>query len=128
MPWLVRAAPSLDSGLRRNDGEGDESRGKDGAIRPRWSERGVATSDIHARPSVNGDGAEWPKVEQEVSRLFQNTSTAKACRVGGLHKAISLGYFSLGQQREVARWPAGQRKPAAGEQPGDPANTKSQIQ
>jgi hypothetical protein len=75
---------------------------------------------------VKGDGAVWPKVEQEVSRLFQNTSTAMACRVGGLDKAISLGYFSLGQQREVARAPAGVRKPAAGEQSGDQAKTYPQ--
>jgi hypothetical protein len=70
---------------------------------------------------VNGDGAEWPKVEQKEPRLFQSTSSYKACRVGGLDKAISLGSFSLGQQREGTRWPAGQRKPAAGEQPRDQA-------
>jgi hypothetical protein len=44
----------------------------------------------HALSSVIGDGAEWPKVEQEESRLFQNPSTAKACRVGGLHRPFLL--------------------------------------
>jgi hypothetical protein len=77
---------------------------------------------------VNGDGAVWPKVEQEVPRLFQTASSDSACRVGGLDKTISLGYFSLGHQREGTRAPAGVRKPAAGEQPGDQANTKSRIQ
>jgi hypothetical protein len=39
---------------------------------------------------VNGDGAEWPKVEQEELRQFQNASSAKACRVGGLHRPFLL--------------------------------------
>jgi hypothetical protein len=120
-----RTPTSLDSGLRRNDGEGHKPRSENGAVRLRWSERSTASCDTHAQPSVNGDGAVWPKVEQEVSRLFQKTSSAKACRVGGLDKAISLGSFSLGQQREGTRAPAGVRKPAAGEQPGDQANTKT---
>jgi hypothetical protein len=59
---VLRTSPPLDSGLRRNDGEGDESRGKNGVIRLRWSERSVATSDTHALTSVNGDGAVWPLV------------------------------------------------------------------
>jgi hypothetical protein len=95
-------------------------------VRSRWSERNATSCDTHALPSVIGDGAVWPKVEQEVSRLFQDASSAKACRVGGLDKAISLGYFSLGQQREVARWPQASESPAAGEQPRDQANTKNQ--
>jgi hypothetical protein len=39
---------------------------------------------------VNGDGAVWPKVEQEEPRLFQNPSTNKACRVGGLDRPFLL--------------------------------------
>jgi hypothetical protein len=39
---------------------------------------------------VNGDGAEWPLVEQEEPRLFQNLSTDRACRVGGLHRPFLL--------------------------------------
>jgi hypothetical protein len=50
----------------------------------------MATSDTHALPSVKGDGAVWSKVGQEVSRLFQSTSTAKACRVGGLDRPFPL--------------------------------------
>jgi hypothetical protein len=56
----------------------------------RWSEPSAATHDTHAQPSVNGDGAVWPEVEQEVSRLFQTTSSAKACRVGGLDRPFLL--------------------------------------
>jgi hypothetical protein len=59
-------------------------------MRLRWSKRSAATRDSHSPPSVNGDGAEWPKVEQEVSRLFQKTSSAKACRVGGLDRPFLL--------------------------------------
>ena len=84
----------MDSRLRGNDVEGDGVRNKDETAQPRWSKRSSATSDTHAPPSVNGDGAVWPKVEQEEPRKFQKPSTDKACRVGGLHKAISLGYFS----------------------------------
>jgi hypothetical protein len=65
-------------------------RSKNGAVRLRWSERSAATRDTHALTSVNGDGAVWPKVEQEVSRLFQNASTDKACRVGGLDRPFLL--------------------------------------
>jgi hypothetical protein len=72
-------------------------------------------------------GAAWPWVEQEGPRLFQNTSSLKACRVGGFNKAISLGYFSLGQQREVTRAPAGARKPAAGEPSSDSANVSESL-
>jgi hypothetical protein len=79
-------------------------------------------SCLSSLASVLRYGAEWPWVEQEEKRLFQITSSAKACRVGGFKKAISLGYFSLGQQREVTRAPAGARKPAAGEHPGGSAN------
>jgi hypothetical protein len=39
---------------------------------------------------VNGDGAVWPKVEQEEPRLFQDASSAKACRVGGLDRPFLL--------------------------------------
>jgi hypothetical protein len=81
---------SLDSGLRRNDGEGDEPRGKHETAQLRWSKRSAATSDTPAQPSVNGDGAVWPSVEQEEPRLFQNTSTDKACRVGGLDRPFLL--------------------------------------
>jgi hypothetical protein len=70
-------------------------------VRLRWSERSTTRCDTHTSTSVNGDGAVWPKVEQEEPRQFQNASSAKACRVGGLHKAISLGYFFLGQQRSL---------------------------
>jgi hypothetical protein len=85
-----RAPTLLDSGLRRNDGEGDEQRGKHGAAQPRWSEPSAATCDTHAQPSVIGDGAVWPKVEQEEPRLFQNPSTDRACRVGGLDRPFLL--------------------------------------
>jgi hypothetical protein len=57
-----RPPTSLDSGLRRNDGEGDEPRGENEADWLRWSERSAAISDTHALPSVNGDGAVWPCV------------------------------------------------------------------
>jgi hypothetical protein len=62
----------------------------------RWSgsvalERAKSCSHgTYAPPSVNGDGAVWPKVEQEEPRLFQTTSSAKACRVGGLHRPFLL--------------------------------------
>jgi hypothetical protein len=80
----------LDSGLRRNDGEGGEPRGKHGAVRPRWSRRRATTSNTHSPASVNGDGAVWPSVEQEVSCLFPTPSSYKACRVGGLHRPFLL--------------------------------------
>jgi hypothetical protein len=80
----------MDSRFRGNDAEGDGMQGKDEAVRPCWSEQSEASCDTHAQPSVNGDGAVWPTVEQEVSRLFQKTSSARACRVGGLHRPFLL--------------------------------------
>ena len=44
----------------------------------------------------------------------------------GCVQAISLGYVSLGQQREVTRAPAGGRKPAAGE-PGHQARSLGKV-
>jgi hypothetical protein len=60
------------------------------ATRPSWGKRSAAIRDIASLTSVNGDGAVWPKVEQEVSRLFQDASSAKACRVGGLDRPFLL--------------------------------------
>jgi hypothetical protein len=87
---VLARARSLDSGLRRNDGEGHRQRSKNEAAQPRWSEPSAASCDTPALPSVNGDGAMWPKVEQEEPRLFQTTSSAKVCRVGGLHRPFLL--------------------------------------
>jgi hypothetical protein len=80
----------MDSRFHGNDGEGHGVQSKGGAVRLRWSEPSVATRGSHALTSVIGDGAVWPSVEQEVSRLFQNASTAKACRVGGLDRPFLL--------------------------------------
>ena len=48
-------------------------------------------------------------------RPNRQSKVLPACNSIELHQAISLGYFSLGQQREVTRASAGGRKPAAGE-------------
>ena len=104
----------LDSGLRRNDGEGYELKGKSRAIRLRWSERGAASCDSHALTSVIGDGAVWPSVEQEVSRLFQTTSSAKACRVGGLHRPFLLvPSLWASKEKELGRRQASESPPQA---------------
>jgi hypothetical protein len=47
------------------------------------------------------------------------SSTRPACNFGVLNQAISLGHFSLGQQREVARAPEGDRNRLV---PGDSTN------
>jgi hypothetical protein len=123
----AHGAKALDSGLRRNDGEGERSTRQAEAIRPRRSRRRAATCVDPSLASVSRYGAVWPSVEQEEPRLFPTASSPKACRVGGFQKAISLGYFSLGQQREVTRAPAGARKPAAGEHPGDSADMSESL-
>jgi hypothetical protein len=109
-----RAPTLLDSGLRRNDGEGDEQRGKHGAAQPRWSEPSAATCDTHAQPSVIGDGAVWPKVEQEEPRLFQRTSSDRACRVGGLHRPFLLvPSLWASKEKELGRRQAAESPPQA---------------
>ncbi len=59
--------------------------------------------------SVSRYVAGWPLWGDVSAGVGPIPSTQRACRVGGLNQAISLGYFSLGQQREVARAPAGDR-------------------
>jgi hypothetical protein len=68
----------------------------------------------HTLTSVNGDGAVWPKVEQEEPRLFQKTSSDRACRVGGLNKAISLGSsLWASKEKELAGRQASETPPQA---------------
>jgi hypothetical protein len=63
---------------------------------------------------VNGDGAEWPKVEQEVSRLFQTTSSPKACRVGGLDRPFLLvPSLWASKEKELGRRQASESPPQA---------------
>jgi hypothetical protein len=63
---------------------------------------------------VNGDGAVWPKVEQEVSRLFQTTSSAKACRVGGLDRPFLLvPSLWASKEKELAGRQASESPPQA---------------
>ncbi len=50
-----------------------------------------------------------------VAPLKEPTRSSSGWYARRAPKAISLGYFSLGQQRKVARAPGGDRKPAAGE-------------
>jgi hypothetical protein len=94
-PWrrdgfcVLRTSTSLDSSFRWNDDEGDKPGGKMEAVQPRWSERRAVTSGSPSLASVNGDGAVWPFVEQEVSCLFQ---TPRATRLVG--SAGSIGHFS----------------------------------
>jgi hypothetical protein len=64
-------------------------RGKNETTRLRWSERSAATRGSHSLASVEGDGAVWPSVEQEVSCLFQ---PLRATRLVG--SAGSIGHFS----------------------------------
>jgi hypothetical protein len=93
---------------------GISHKARNGAVRLRWSERSAATSDTHAQPSVNGDGAVWPPVEQEVSRLFQTTSSAKACRVGGLHRPFLLvPSLWASKEKELAGRQASESPPQA---------------
>jgi hypothetical protein len=102
------------SGLRRNDGEGHESRGKNRAMRLRWSKRSAATRDSHSLTSVNGDGAVWPTVEQEVSRLFQDASTDRAYRVGGLDRPFLLvPSLWASKEKELGRRQASESPPQA---------------
>jgi hypothetical protein len=68
----------------------------------------------HALTSVNGDGAVWPKVEQEELRLFQTTSSPKACRVGGLDRPFLLvPSLWASKEKELGRRQASESPPQA---------------
>ena len=58
-------------------------------VRPGVNERSPASHDTPSLASVDGDGAVWPPVEQEVSCLFQ---PLRATRLVG--SAGSIGHFS----------------------------------
>jgi hypothetical protein len=70
--------------------------------------------DTHALTSVNGDGAVWPEVEQEEPRLFQNASTDRACRVGGLDRPFLLvPSLWASKEKELGRRQASESPPQA---------------
>jgi hypothetical protein len=62
-----------------------------------------------------------PVFRQDRDVLSKNPGTRTRTRRARHRGGLSLGYFSLATQREVTRWPAGQRKPAAGEPDRDNA-------
>jgi hypothetical protein len=69
---------------------------------------------------VNGDGAVWPSVEQEVSCLFPTPSSYKACRVGGLHRPFLLvPSLWASKEKELGRRQAHESPPQA----SNPATT-----
>jgi hypothetical protein len=68
---------------------GTERLASSGAVRPRWSRRRAATCSSPSLASVNGDGAVWPSVEQEVSCLFPTPRPT-----GLVGSAGSTGHFS----------------------------------
>jgi hypothetical protein len=56
----------------------------------------------------------WPKVEQEEPRLFQKTSSAKACRVGGLDRPFLLvPSLWASKEKELGRRQASEGPPQA---------------
>jgi hypothetical protein len=87
---------------------GTERLASSGAVGPRWSRRRAATCSSPSLASVNGDGAEWPLVEQEVSCLFP---TPRAPRLVG--SAGSTGHFSW----FLLFGPAKRRNSGAGRRP-----------
>jgi len=79
------------------------------------AERGQSEALQGSASSVSRYGAVWPPRRSCRRESLQHPRLNTVCNSGGLNQAISLGYFSLGQQREVTRAPGGDRKPAAGE-------------
>jgi len=60
-------------------------------------------------PSVSRYGAVWPPRRSCRRESLHYPRHNTACNSGGLNQAISLGHLALGQQRKVARAPAGDR-------------------
>ena len=61
------------------------------------------------RPPVSRYGAVWPPRRSCRREQLHHPRHNTACNSGGLNQAISLGHLALGQQRKVARAPAGVR-------------------
>jgi hypothetical protein len=92
-----------------------------------WPSRRIKTGDAPASQSLPQFGSRRDVAAAHPRSDSVDSSKVQPCSAsipGGMNPAISLGHLSLGQQRKVARWPAGQRKPAAGE-PGHGSATSS---
>ena len=80
--------------------------------RPQQSraERGQQSEALQSSaPSVPRYGAVWPPRRSYRRESLHHPRHNTACSSGGLNQAISLGHLALGQQRKVARAPAGGR-------------------